>query len=171
MAGPARLAPIEELNRLPTNEFAALLAPLFEGAARFLLRLAVARPFAGYPDLFHRALVIARAMPEAEQLELIDAHPRLGADPADVSSLSFREQGYGRSGGGATADSAELERLNGAYEARFGFRYCVFVDGRARADLLPGMAQALGADRHVEIERALTDIVAIAADRAARLGG
>jgi len=33
-------------------------------------------------------------MPEDEQIELIDAHPRLGAPPASVSALSHREQGY-----------------------------------------------------------------------------
>ena len=39
---------------------------------------------------------IAHAMPLAEQIELIDAHPRLGAPPASVSALSFVEQGYDR---------------------------------------------------------------------------
>ena len=41
--------------------------------------------------------------------------------------------------------AAELERLNDAYEARYGFRYCVFVAGRSREALLPGMAAALDA--------------------------
>ena len=45
----------------------------------------------------------------------------------------------------------ELARLNAAYEARFGFRYCVFVAGRPRAALLPEMAAALEADRAAEI--------------------
>ena len=49
-----------------------------------------------------------------------------------------------RAAGTAPVDvAAELERLNDAYEARFGFRYCVFVAGRPREALLPGMAAAL----------------------------
>ncbi len=64
---------------------AAALAPLFEGAPRFLARLTAARPF-GTPE---RLFSITRAMPEPEQLELIDAHPRLGAPPASVSALSW----------------------------------------------------------------------------------
>ena len=116
-------------------------------------------------------------MPEAEQLELIDAHPRLGAPPASVSALSFVEQGYDREWPGATrptprpSDSdvaAELDRLNAAYEARFGFRYCVFVAGRPRADLLPDFRLALTADRDAELGRALDAVVDIAADRWAR---
>ena len=65
--------------------------------------------------------------------------------------------------------AAELERLNTAYEARFGFRYCVFVAGRSRADLLPGMAAALEADRDDEIHRALDAVVDIARARYATL--
>ena len=104
-------------------------------------------------------------MPLDEQLELIDAHPRLGAPPATVSALSHVEQGYDartRRNGARGARprrrrsrprrvAAELDRLNAAYEARFGFRYCVFVAGRSRAALLPGLAAALEADRDAEI--------------------
>jgi 2-oxo-4-hydroxy-4-carboxy-5-ureidoimidazoline decarboxylase len=165
--------PIEALNHLPPDEFAAALAPLFEGAPRFLARLAADRPFATYPDLWPRALAIARAMPEAEQVELIDAHPRLGAPRASMSALSFHEQGYDRGQARANepadelADKPadELDRLNAAYEARFGFRFCIFVNGRPRAALLPIMAAALEANRPAEIRRALGEVVAIAADR------
>jgi 2-oxo-4-hydroxy-4-carboxy-5-ureidoimidazoline decarboxylase len=154
------------------------MAPLFEGAPRFLRRLAGARPFGSLDALFDRARRIAQAMPAAEQLELIDAHPRLGAPPASVSALSFVEQGYERAAaergaGGPEADSSrlagELDRLNTAYEERFGFRYCVFVDGRSRAELLPEIEAALGADREAEIARAIDAVVDIARDRAGRL--
>jgi 2-oxo-4-hydroxy-4-carboxy-5-ureidoimidazoline decarboxylase len=101
-------------------------------------------------------------MPEPEQIELIDAHPRLGAPPGSVSAASHREQGYDRD----TVDAiAELDRLNRLYEDRFGFRYCVFVAGRARRDLVPGLEAALRADRAAEIRRAVGDVVAIARDR------
>ena len=52
--------------------------------------------------------------------------------------------------------------MNDAYEARFGFRYCVFVAGRSRAELLPDVAAALDADRDAEIRRALDAVVDIA---------
>jgi 2-oxo-4-hydroxy-4-carboxy-5-ureidoimidazoline decarboxylase len=114
-------------------------------------------------------------MPEHGQVELIDAHPRLGAPPGSVSAHSFVEQGYDRDAADSAAETerqrvgAELARLNAAYEARFGFRYCVFVAGRPRAALIEGMEQALRADRGAELRRAVEDVVAIAADRLARL--
>lgn len=168
--------PIDVLDRLSPEAVASSLAPLFEGAPRFLARLAAARPFGSYDALFERAREVALAMPEPEQLELIDAHPRLGAPPGAVSALSFVEQGYDQPAGDALeAERArvagELERLNAAYEARFGFRYCVFVAGRPRSDLIPALRAALSAERDAEIRRALLDVVAIAADRLRTLGG
>ena len=77
----------------------ATLAALFEGAPRFLARLAAAGPFAIDDALFAAARAIAHAMPEAEQVELVDAHPRLGAPPASVSAMSYVEQGYDRARG------------------------------------------------------------------------
>ena len=147
----------------------ATLAELFEGAPRFLGRLVAAGPYADDAELFARARAIAHAMPEAEQIELLDAHPRLGAPPGSVSAMSYREQGYDRGTGTPVDIAAELERLNYAYEARHGFRYAVFVAGRSRAELLPGIAAALEADRDAEIHRALDAVVDIAIDRRAKL--
>jgi 2-oxo-4-hydroxy-4-carboxy-5-ureidoimidazoline decarboxylase len=155
---------VAQLDGLPRDRFVAAVSPLFEGAPRFLARLAAVRPFRDETTLFARAEAIALSMPEDEQIELIDAHPRLGAPPASVSGLSYREQGYDRE----TTDAvAELERLNTRYEERFGFRFAVFVAGRPRAALVPVLEAALEADRAAELRRALIDVVAIARDRAA----
>jgi 2-oxo-4-hydroxy-4-carboxy-5-ureidoimidazoline decarboxylase len=170
---------MDVLDHISAGIFAATMAPLFESAPRFLGRLAVARPFGTLEALFEGARRIAHAMPIAEQLELIDAHPRLGAPPASVSAMSYVEQGYDREAADRAAHeagaersrvAAELDRLNSAYEARFGFRYCVFVAGRPRAELLEGLREALAADRSAEISRAIDAVVDIAADRAAKLG-
>ena len=164
-----------ELDESPAEAFADAVAPLFEGAPRFLARLASARPFGRAAELFARARSIAHAMPEAEQLELIDAHPRLGAPPGSVSALSFVEQGYDRADADTAAEAERLDlvdqlaRLNAEYEQRFGFRYCVFVAGRPRAALVREMSLALTSDRTSEIDRALDAVVDIAADRYATL--
>jgi 2-oxo-4-hydroxy-4-carboxy--5-ureidoimidazoline (OHCU) decarboxylase len=156
---------VARLDAMPDEDFVMAVAPWFEGAPRFLWRLAAARPFGDESTLFERAEAIALAMPEDEQVELIDAHPRLGAPPASVSAMSHREQGYDRDTSEAIA---ELARLNEQYEARFGFRFCVYVAGRSRAALVPVLESALEADRDSEIRRALVDVVAIAHDRARR---
>jgi 2-oxo-4-hydroxy-4-carboxy-5-ureidoimidazoline decarboxylase len=169
---------IEALDSAPVSAFSAALDPLFEGAPGFLARLAAARPFGDWQGLFVSARTIAHSMPEAEQVELVDAHPRLGAPPATVSKLSFGEQGYDRDVAATGAADAsrerdrlvtELERLNRAYEARFGFRYCVFVAGRSASELVPGMAAALARERESELHRALDAVIDIAIDRRKQL--
>ena len=171
MSGPAAPAAIDAA---PAAEFVADMAPLFEGAPGFLWRLAAARPFGSAEGLFARARELAHAMPEPLQVELVDAHPRLGAAPASVSAMSFREQGYDAEAAANLADeaarvrdrvAAELDRLNREYEGTFGFRYCVFVAGRPRSALLPDMAKALSRERDSELHRALDAVVDIAQDR------
>lgn len=152
------------------------MAPLFEQAPGFIDRLEAGRPYGSWEHLFERAAAVAAAMPVELQLELIDAHPRIGAPPDSVSALSFVEQGYDRERASEQAEaerarlSSELERLNLAYEATFGFRYVVFVAGRSRASIVPLMEAALGAKRDDEIKRALHDVIAIARDRAIATG-
>jgi 2-oxo-4-hydroxy-4-carboxy-5-ureidoimidazoline decarboxylase len=169
------VVPPEQLNGLSADELADALAPLFEGAVRFLGRMAAARPFAAPDDLFRRAREIAHAMPEAEQIELIDAHPRLGAPAGSVSPLSYVEQGYDREDADARAEvdrrrlADDLDQANAAYEARFGFRYCVFVAGRSREALLPDLRRALANERSAEIARAIDAVVDIAQDRYRKL--
>lgn len=160
---------IDELNALAADEFSAALAPLFENAPRFVARIGEARPFESEEDLFDTARAIAREMPEAEQIELLAAHPPIGADVTTVSDMSRREQG------GEAASEAwvgnELTALNEAYESRFGFRFVVFVAGRPRADIIPLLERALHADREEELRRGLDDVVLIGADRMQTLRG
>ncbi len=153
-----------------------MVAPLFEDAPRFIGRLEANRPYGSWEELFAAAVRVALEMPADEQLELIDAHPRIGAPPGSVSALSFVEQGYDQESASAEAEAeqvriaAELDRLNRAYEATFGFRYVIFVAGRPRAAIVPMIEAALGADAAAERERALRDVVAIARDRAIKTG-
>ncbi len=162
---------IDELNRTQADAFTAAVAPLFEGAPAFLRRLADARPFDSEEEMFAGARAIAREMPEPEQVELLDAHPRIGADPSTISPLSRGEQGQDSPALDDAWVGDELRALNEAYESLFGFRFVVFVAGRPRADIIPILERALHADRDEELRRGLDDVVLIAADRWETLRG
>ena len=163
---------IGDIDALPAAAAAHVMAPLFEAAPRFLERLAAERPFGDDVTLIRAAHDLARTLPEDEQIELLDAHPRIGADPASVSSLSHAEQGYGDgalSGEPWIAD--ELEALNDAYERIFGFRFVIFVAGRPRSAIVPILEASLRDERISELRRGLDDVVHIAADRLRTLRG
>jgi OHCU decarboxylase len=171
MPSSAQIPEVAQLNALSPEGFAASLAPLFEGAPRFLARLAEARPFETDAELIAAAHEAAISMPEDERLELVEAHPRIGADAQTVSALSYREQGYDEESAedAATARAyEELAMLNQIYETRFGFRFVVFVAGRSKAEIVPLLERALRNDRDVELRRAVDEAIDIAADRLAR---
>jgi 2-oxo-4-hydroxy-4-carboxy--5-ureidoimidazoline (OHCU) decarboxylase len=156
-----------ELDAMDAGAFRSAVGPLFEDAPGYLALLAAERPFGTWEALFERAETVALAAPGSVRLELLAAHPRIGAPPGSVSALSWQEQGYDREQQEAIA---ALGDLNDAYEARFGFRYVIFVAGRPRSAIVPLLERALEQDRDAEQARGLRDVVAIARARAATMG-
>ncbi|MGH2445575.1 MAG: GNAT family N-acetyltransferase [Candidatus Limnocylindria bacterium] len=172
---PVAFPLMRDLDALPAEATAFLLRALFEDAPRFLSRLVDARPFETDANLIASAHDLARSLPEDEQIELLAAHPRIGADPASVSDLSHAEQGYDDPDARPDEPPDEpwiaddLEMLNDAYERIFGFRFVIFVAGRPRREIVPILERSLRDERESELRRGLDDVVYIAADRLARL--
>jgi len=161
---------IDVLNEMPEGQATDALQQLFEHAPGFVRRLTDERPFASYEKLIDRAEDLAASLAESEQVEVINGHPRIGADPASISSQSYREQGYDRAASAGDEDLADrLARLNAEYEHRFGFRFCIFVAGRPRTEIAELMADRLSAEREEELDRALSDVFAIARSRLVKL--
>ena len=171
-APDASLPPIERLNGLPPHELAQALRPLFEAAPPLAEALARQRPFGSYAELLDRAAAVVVELPDAQQVEVLNAHPRIGESVAVVrrtSTLSYREQGYDQE---ARLDPDEVARvyhelaeLNRAYEARFGFRFVVFVNRRPKSAIIDVLRQRLQRRRDEELRTGLEEMVAIARDR------
>lgn len=171
-AGADGLPAIEALNALEREDFARALATLFEPAPSLVARLWERRPFRSYHELLARAREVVRAMPEAEQVAVLNAHPRIGESPAAVraaSERSYREQGYDREAAMEPRERARLHRelaeLNEAYERRFGFRFVVFLAGRPKSAIVPILRERLRRSRAEELATGLAEFLAIAADR------
>ena len=70
---------------------------LFEGAEPLVARLRSEAPFASGPAMLLRAREILNALSEADQIAVINAHPRIGENADRVraqSAASYSEQGY-----------------------------------------------------------------------------
>jgi 2-oxo-4-hydroxy-4-carboxy-5-ureidoimidazoline decarboxylase len=167
------LSPISELNEQPRGRFAEALRPLFEAAEPLANALYDARPFRSYGELLDRAEGVALQLAEDQQVEVVNAHPPIGASPDRVSEQSYREQGYAHEAALDRAQLAEtyaaLAELNQAYEARFGFRFVVFVNGRPKADIVDLLRQRLNGCRRDELRTAVSELLAIARDRLRKL--
>jgi 2-oxo-4-hydroxy-4-carboxy--5-ureidoimidazoline (OHCU) decarboxylase len=125
------------------------LAELFEGRTVFVERLAV------LDNPLGQARELATTLTDGEKKEVLDAHPAIGA--RTLSARSAAEQG--------TDEAPELAELNRAYEAKFGFRFVVFVNGRPKRELVPILRTRLERTREQELATALDELVSIAEDR------
>ena len=141
------------MHDLPRKLTVDELAVLFEGRTRFIHRLAACE------DPLGEAPRLLRTAPEGERVEALNAHPRIGE--RWLSATSAREQGSDED----PRVMEELERLNQAYENRFGFRFMVFVNRRSRAEILEVFRQRLTRSREQEMETAIDELVAVARDR------
>ena len=142
------------MRDLPRKLTAEELADLFEGRTRLVELLAeVENPL-------ERAEEILVALSHKEKLEALDAHPAIGRR-AGLSARSAAEQGD-------EADRAvldELRRLNLEYEAKFGFRFVVFVNQRPKAEILEVLRARIEGTEEEELDTGCRELVAIARDR------
>ncbi len=141
------------MRELPRQLTVDELAELFGGRTRFVERLAETE------SPLERARDLLRSLPEEEQVEALNAHPRIGE--RNVGGASAREQG----GEDDPAVLTELAYLNEVYEEKFGFRFVVFVNRRPRSEIVPVLQERLARTRDEELETAREELVAIAEDR------
>ena len=140
------------------------LRVVFERATALTERLERHGPYRSTDALLKRARRLLKEMTEEEKIAVLNAHPRIGADPATLSELSRREQGRPEEG----EVSRALAALNEAYERRFGFRFVVFADHRAKSQIIPVLRERLRRSRDEELATGISEFVAIARDRLSR---
>jgi len=140
---------------------------LFENAGPLLERLRAEEPFPNGAALVARAREILGSLSEAEQVAVINAHPRIGERPDKISAASFKEQGYDQ-GMPPPELVLRLANLNDEYEQKFGFRFVIFVNRRSKEAIVPILEARLRGSRDEERSTALREIVAIAEDRLKR---
>ena len=134
------------MRELPGKLDERELERLFSGRSRLVAALARRE------DPLEVAEDVIAELSEDEKIEALNAHPRIGEASAEQH--------------GEEPDVlAELGELNRAYEAKFGFKFVVFVAGRPRREILPVLRERLGRERAEELETGLSELVAIARDR------
>ena len=127
------------LNGLSAAEAQAVLLRCC-GSTEWARRVAASRPWADGAALVEAADEALEALAEADVLEALASHPRIG----DFQSLKMRYAGNrewsaGEQSGAAEADDETLRRLaagNDAYERRFGYLFVVCATGKSAAEML-----------------------------------
>jgi 2-oxo-4-hydroxy-4-carboxy--5-ureidoimidazoline (OHCU) decarboxylase len=128
-----------------------------EGSTPLARKLRQAGPYASTQEVIARMRAFIHSLSDEEKIETLNAHPRIGEDPARLSTRSLQEQG--------TELMPELKQLNEEYERRFGFRFVVFVNRRPKAEIVKLLRERLQQSREDEMAAGLSAIVDIAEDR------
>jgi OHCU decarboxylase len=161
---------LAQLNDAPAGEFVAALEGIVEHSPWVAERAAAFRPFASRLQLTDRMREVMLAAPAERQLELIRAHPKLGARGRmlnELSSASKREQRRAGLDALSDADYARLLELNDAYVAKFSFPFILAVRGHDPASIVSSCAARLRNGAPQERHTALQQIGLIAAYRLA----
>jgi len=123
---------LDQMNRAPAAEFAALLAGTCEHSPWVVERAFAARPFATLAALKVALVQVVRDAGADAQLALLRAHPEL-AGRALANATLTRESTHEQSSAGLNRltpdDLGKLRRLNAEYQARFGFPFILAVRG------------------------------------------
>lgn len=145
------------------------LRPLFERAGP-LVEILLGRHFASWEDVLSAAGIGLASADEDVRGAALRAHPPLGEDPdrlRKASVVSWEEQGRGSLTPEATAE--ELVGLNRTYEARFGFPFVEWVNGRPLTEIIPVIRSRLANDRGTELDNGCRALLDIAKDRLERI--
>jgi len=152
---------LDELNAMDLPSFVAALGWIFEHSPWVPERAFGARPFSNL-DALHVAMIeqVERATP-AERLVLLEAHPDLGAR-ARLSEASSVEQSGAGLDSLTPVEFEQLQRINTAYRARFGFPFLLAVKGSTKHDVLRALQARMEATPENEYREALRQVYRIA---------
>jgi OHCU decarboxylase len=161
---------LTQLNRSTPEEFVQSLSGIFEHSPWVAQRAVAHRPFSSRLRLLEAMREQVQQAAPAEQLALINAHPKLGArgrTRQQLTQASSSEQR--RAGLDACSDEefARLERINSTYLSTFGFPFVLAVRGHDPASILAQMQTRTGHERVRELHTALQQVGLIAAYRLA----
>lgn len=155
---------INELNKLDDKEAVSHIRKLFETSSvleNFVLSL---RPWKSYEDIIDQSTAFIASLVKDKMndcLDILNAHPKIGAKKETLSEHSKKEQG-------ADGDPETLKKLadmNEAYEKRHGFRFVVFVNGRPKDVILKILEERIDNESKAEMKTALQAMMDIAKDR------
>src|SRR5262245_44168005 len=157
-AGPLTLA---EVNSMGPAEFVDRLGAIYEKSPWVAEAAWNARPFADCEALEGALAQVVRNASQAQQLELLNMHPRLGTRLA-LAGYSRSEQAGAGLLEASAAERAELKQLNSAYEAKFGFPFILAVRNASLHSILESCRTRINHERALEFDESLRQVFRIA---------
>ena len=127
------------------------------GARRWAEAMVALRPIRSVAELSAAADRVWSTMQEADWMEAIACHPRIGertALHASKKSAAWSRQEQSSANAAAERVLAELAAGNALYEQRFGFTYIVCATGKSAEEMLAILNRRMASDRAAELREA-----------------
>ena len=143
---------VAELDRLTKAAATEVLSSCC-GSREWHIGMVSRRPFGSIGRVKLEAEQVWYGLEPKDWLEAFSHHPRIG-ETRSVQSPQGRAWSAGEQAGVAGAGDSvrrELERVNQAYEARFGYIYIACASGRSAEELLALARERLGNDPDDEL--------------------
>jgi len=153
------------LNELDRESFVQIVGSVFEHSSWIARNSWDKRPFASVEQLHHSLCDIVRRASEAQQIELINAHPDLAGREAQANQLtaqSAQEQTAAGLKRLTPEQNSALEKRTQEYRSRFGFTFVICARLNEKEAILQSLEQRLKNSRVQEIQTALEEIFKIA---------
>jgi 2-oxo-4-hydroxy-4-carboxy-5-ureidoimidazoline decarboxylase len=158
---PMARVTLDELNAAFDADFVLALDGIYEHAPWVAEAAAPHRPYPTVAALHEALMGAVRAQSPDDQIAFVRNHPDLAGKAAragDMAPASVSEQaglGLDRL---SDEEYARFERLNAAYQQRFGFTFVVCVRRLTRDAVLDAFERRLGNDPATELATALDEI-------------
>ena len=149
---------LKHFNQLDNDAAAALIAPCV-AIPMWTAALVQGRPYADRPALLGAAWEAAQAWGEAELVQALSAHPRIGEKPGGQqahAALSRQEQGSVDASDARLAQA--LREGNARYEARFGRVFLIRAKGRSGEAILAALEHRLKNSDAQEVAESLAQL-------------
>ena len=156
---------ISRLNSFPAEEFVQTLGGIFEKSPWVAQSASTGRPYPSRGALLSAMVAAVESAGHGPLLELIRAHPDLGArlrERAALTPESLREQG---GAGLFSIDESALDRLralNACYSEKFGFPFIICARLNSLDSIFESIERRLHNSRDEELAEAWRQIQKIA---------
>jgi 2-oxo-4-hydroxy-4-carboxy-5-ureidoimidazoline decarboxylase len=149
------------LNALDRDGFVGAVGWVFEHSPWVAERTWPKQPFGTTEELYEAMAAQVEAASPEERLALLRAHPDLGTR-ARISPASTGEQAGAGLDRLTPQEFDDLQRLNTAYRAKFGFPFLFAVKGATKHNILQALERRLQESPEAEYREALRQVSRIA---------
>ena len=152
---------LKNLNQMSQAEFTDALGSIFEHTPEIASEAWLSLPFDNVLQLLRTMAEVVNKMSEADQLQLICAHPDLGSK-FKMAEASVQEQSTVGLDRLSAAEYDRFQRLNNAYKEKFRFPFIIAVRNHTKDTILRAFEQRLENTPQSERQQAIAEIIEIA---------